>query len=118
MVSILWTSVGSMGVHAPVVETVVAAEGGVEKPGVCETVEKALAGRVGSGITRFDGWGIFFSRLKRRDWVLSSHVTRAFGSRNTAVSSLAWIGSRCSDFGVFIRRRGDLILHIVRKRAS
>lgn len=116
--SILWTSVGSMGVYAPVVETVVAAEGGVEKPGVCETVEKALAGRVGSDITRFDGWGIFFSRLKRRDWVLSSHVTRAFGSRNTAVSSLAWIGSRCSDFGVFIRRRSDLILHIVRKRAS
>lgn len=85
MVSILWTSVGSMGVHAPVVEAVVAAEGGVEKPGVCEAVEKALAGRVGSGISRFDGWGIFFSGLKRRDWVLSSHVTRAFGSRNTAV---------------------------------
>jgi len=40
VVSILWTSVGSMGVHAPVVETVVAAEGGVEKPGVCEAVEK------------------------------------------------------------------------------
>jgi len=54
-VSILWTSVGSIGVYAPVVKTVVAIEGRAEKPGVYKAIEKALAGRVGSNITRFNG---------------------------------------------------------------
>ena len=55
VVSILWTSVGSIGVYAPVVKTVVAIEGRAEKPGVYKAIEKALAGRVGSNITRFNG---------------------------------------------------------------
>ena len=39
--------------HAPVIRIVVAIEGRVENLGVYKTVEKALAGRVGSSITYF-----------------------------------------------------------------